>query len=200
MTTARPASAVCDPRQHDDRDDERRDEADEHRDATDIGGGNGVHAAFVGLELDDAGWRAVAIGERLQSGMRARAVELVVCATGDVTHTLTAEGHDASEDGTGRGTPIIAATLTAGTSRPGVSAPGRRQEDDINLVPSETTVRRLTPLECERLQGYPDGWTDVDGMSDSQRYRQMGNSVTVTVFEWVGLRLLAEDTRARRAA
>lgn len=133
-------------------------------------------------------------------GSDTRAVELVVCATGDVTHTLTAEGHDASEDGTGRGTPIIAATLTAGTSRPGVSAPGRRQEDDINLVPSETTVRRLTPLECERLQGYPDGWTDVDGMSDSQRYRQMGNSVTVTVFEWVGRRLLAEDTRARRAA
>ena len=38
-------------------------------------------------------------------------------------------------------------------------------------------VRRLTPLECERLQGYPDGWTDVPGASDSARYKALGNSV-----------------------
>ena len=63
----------------------------------------------------------------------------IVSVGGDVTHTLTAGGADASEDGTGRGTPIIvapnvAATLTAGTSKPGVSAPGRRQEDEYNIV------------------------------------------------------------------
>jgi DNA (cytosine-5)-methyltransferase 1 len=45
------------------------------------------------------------------------------------------------------------------------------------------TVRRLTPTECERLQGFPDGWTD--GQSDSQRYKQMGNAVAVPVVEWV---------------
>lgn len=142
-------------------------------------------------------------------GSETRAVELVVTRAtttlGDRTHALTAEGHDASEDGTGRGTPIIAATLTAGTSHPGVSAPGRRQEDDHNLVAFHTEVRRLTPLECERLQGHPDNWTKVaarpDGttheQSDTQRYRQMGNGVAVPVFEWVARRLVATDARTR---
>jgi DNA (cytosine-5)-methyltransferase 1 len=44
-------------------------------------------------------------------------------------------------------------------------------------------VRRLTPTECERLQGFPDGWTD--NLSDTQRYRAMGNAVTVNVAEWI---------------
>jgi DNA (cytosine-5)-methyltransferase 1 len=44
-------------------------------------------------------------------------------------------------------------------------------------------VRRLTPLECERLQGFPDGWTE--GQADSHRYKQMGNAVAVPVAEWV---------------
>ena len=48
---------------------------------------------------------------------------------------------------------------------------------------NEGTVRRLTPLECERLQGFPDDWTV--SQSDSQRYKQMGNAVAVPVVEWV---------------
>lgn len=52
-------------------------------------------------------------------------------------------------------------------------------------------VRRLTPTECERLQGFPDGWTD--GQADSQRYRQMGNAVTVNVAEWIGKRIMANE-------
>ena len=59
-------------------------------------------------------------------------------------------------------------------------------------------VRRLTPVECERLQGFPDGWSS-DIVSDSQAYKQMGNAVTVPVAEWIGTRLLAED-RARKNA
>jgi len=47
----------------------------------------------------------------------------------------------------------------------------------------ESIVRRLTPLECERLQGFPDDWTVTQ--SDSQRYKQMGNAVAVPVVEWV---------------
>ena len=47
----------------------------------------------------------------------------------------------------------------------------------------DTKVRRLTPLECERLQGFPDGWTE--GQSDTQRYKQMGNAVAVPVVEWI---------------
>ena len=46
-----------------------------------------------------------------------------------------------------------------------------------------SVVRRLTPLECERLQGFPDDWTA--GQSDSQRYKQMGNAVAVPVVEWL---------------
>ena len=44
-------------------------------------------------------------------------------------------------------------------------------------------IRRLTPLECERLQGFPDGWTE--GVSDTQRYKQLGNAVTVPVVEFI---------------
>jgi site-specific DNA-cytosine methylase len=47
----------------------------------------------------------------------------------------------------------------------------------------KTQVRRLTPIECERLQGFPDDWTA--GQSDSQRYKQMGNAVAVPVVEWI---------------
>ena len=51
-----------------------------------------------------------------------------------------------------------------------------------------STVRRLTPTECERLQGFPDGWTD--GQADSHRYKQMGNAVAVPVVQWIIDRLL----------
>jgi len=48
-------------------------------------------------------------------------------------------------------------------------------------------IRRLTPTECERLQGFDDGWTV--GQSDSARYRQLGNAVCVPVAEWLGQRI-----------
>jgi DNA (cytosine-5)-methyltransferase 1 len=88
-----------------------------------------------------------------------------------VTHTLTAEGADASEDGTGRGTPIVADPATA--------------------------VRRLTPRECERLQGFPDDWTA--GQSDAARYRQLGNAIAVPVAAWIAARLAAAE-HGKRAA
>ena len=47
----------------------------------------------------------------------------------------------------------------------------------------ESNVRRLTPVECERLQGFPDDWTA--GQSDSTRYKQMGNAVAVPMVEWI---------------
>lgn len=51
-----------------------------------------------------------------------------------------------------------------------------------------STVRRLTPTECERLQGFPDGWTE--GQADSSRYKQMGNAVAVPVVNWIIERLV----------
>jgi DNA (cytosine-5)-methyltransferase 1 len=68
----------------------------------------------------------------------------------------------------------------------------------INLV-SHVGVRRLTPLECERLMGWPDDWTrwTADGkeVPDSHRYRMIGNGVVATVAEWIGHRLVAVDRR-----
>jgi DNA (cytosine-5)-methyltransferase 1 len=58
-------------------------------------------------------------------------------------------------------------------------------------------VRRLTPIECERLQGFPDGWTAVNGMSDSARYRMLGNAVCVPVAEWIGRRIMEMDVSSR---
>jgi DNA (cytosine-5)-methyltransferase 1 len=62
---------------------------------------------------------------------------------------------------------------------------------NATAVTDGATVRRLTPLECERLQGFPDNWTDIPGNSDTQRYRQLGNAVAVPVVEWIMRRIAA---------
>ncbi|HHX4272525.1 TPA: DNA cytosine methyltransferase [Pseudomonas aeruginosa] len=94
-----------------------------------------------------------------------------VCVTGDITHTLKAEGFDTSEDGTGRGQPI---------------------------TPEAAGVRRLTPRECERLQGFPDDYTLIPWRGkpatecpDGPRYKAIGNSKAVPVVRWIGRRLKA---------
>jgi DNA (cytosine-5)-methyltransferase 1 len=56
---------------------------------------------------------------------------------------------------------------------------------------NDAIVRRLTPVECERLQGFPDDWTS--GQADSNRYKQMGNAVAVPVAEWIISRMVGED-------
>ena len=175
-----------------------------------------------------------------------------------VAHTLTGEGFDASEDGTGRGTPLVpqpigfdrynnastgdvAHTLAAGKGYPDVmphvldavhqpaygmtggtgdesafpeqqpaltaheTGQGWWNEADhagtlraegenrpsrpSNVAVTAYGVRRLTPTECERLQGFPDGWTEPAG-SDSARYKELGNAVTVNVPQWLFRRML----------
>jgi site-specific DNA-cytosine methylase len=63
--------------------------------------------------------------------------------------------------------------------------------------PGGPTIRRLTPLECERLQGFPDAWTAADGsgasLSDAARYRALGNAVCVPVASWLGCRIVAGE-------
>lgn len=54
-------------------------------------------------------------------------------------------------------------------------------------VMNDMIVRRLTPVECERLQGYPDGWTE--GEADTQRYKQCGNSVAIPCVEFIMRRI-----------
>jgi len=65
------------------------------------------------------------------------------------------------------------------------------QGDSRAVALAADAVRRLTPLECERLQGFPDHWTE--GFSDSTRYRMLGNAVAVPVFTWLARRLVALD-------
>ena len=66
----------------------------------------------------------------------------------------------------------------------------RQSRDAVDLVCQKADVhahliRRLTPLECERLQGFPDGWTDIPGASDSARYKALGNSVAIPCVDFV---------------
>ena len=68
-------------------------------------------------------------------------------------------------------------TMNTLTSRMGTGG------NNVSMVAKGSTVRRLTPVECERLQGFPDDWTA--GQSDSTRYKQMGNAVAVPVVEWL---------------
>ena len=74
-------------------------------------------------------------------------------------------------------------------------------EEDMKMV-----VRRLTPLECERLQGFPDGWTDIGdwtdskgkphkGSSDSPRYKALGNSIALPFWQWMAERIVAQYDR-----
>jgi site-specific DNA-cytosine methylase len=68
-------------------------------------------------------------------------------------------------------------TMNTLTSRMGTGG------NNVSGIATSTNVRRLTPVECERLQGFPDDWTA--GQSDSHRYKQMGNAVAVPVVEWI---------------
>lgn len=217
-------------------------------------------------------------GGNSTGGARQPGMGAETAATMLVAHALRGEGFDASEDGTGRGTPIVpvfapstAATLTRGAESGGKGGyAGRRQEDDQNLVafaqnqrdevrtvevagalaaepgmkqqtylvqeevrpintmvglrhnalgertglgigedgePSFTlskahsravqagwAVRRLMPLECERLQGFPDNFTNVpwrgkDHSPDGPRYKALGNSMACNAMRWIGQRI-----------
>ena len=75
------------------------------------------------------------------------------------------------------GARVQGETMNTLTSRMGTGG------NNVSMVAKGSTVRRLTPVECERLQGFPDDWTA--GQSDSSRYKQMGNAVAVPVVEWV---------------
>lgn len=165
-----------------------------------------------------------------------------------VTHSLRGEGFDASEDGTGRGTPLVPVAFdckgtevqfsTDGThptlrsmghknshsnagghaavayplqevgKRTGVSTTDPRaglgiggedapmftlQASAQHGIGMATAVRRLTPRECERLQGFPDDWTLVPvrgkPAADGPRYKALGNSMAVPVMRWIGQRI-----------
>ncbi|HYB97534.1 MAG TPA: DNA cytosine methyltransferase [Candidatus Limnocylindrales bacterium] len=158
-----------------------------------------------------------------------------------VTHALRAEGFDASEDGTGRGTPLVPIAFSAkdygadaGELSPTLRAGGHTgshanggvmpavafQEcvTGVREYPEAGTlraggpghdpvgtrlrigmsVRRVTPRECERLQGFPDDYTRImyrgKLAADGPRYKALGNSMAVPVMRWIGQRIAIADT------
>jgi DNA (cytosine-5)-methyltransferase 1 len=120
-----------------------------------------------------------------------------------VTHSLRADGHDASEDGTGRGTPIVPMAFQTRIARNGSGQP----KEIVDALKSSSTgssdaapclagafgVRRLMPIECERLQGFPDNYSLVPyrgkPAADSPRYKAIGNSMAVPCMRWIGERI-----------
>lgn len=158
-----------------------------------------------------------------------------------ITHALTGEGFDASEDGTGRGTPLALVPfdttqitsaanrsnpkpgdpchpLAAGAHAPAIAFHGSQDPDVSGDVThpvgrnqgQETcaqigaAVRRLTPRECESLQGFPDDYTAIPLRNakgklngklakDGPRYKALGNSWAVPCVSWIGRRIMAVD-------
>lgn len=194
-----------------------------------------------------AGTLDASIGRRRGSGMNPN----------QLTHSLRGEGFDASEDGSGRGTPIVAMPLLAGghannpldetlisticmahgqggaevntdggapTLTCNHEAPilafdckaggntgfavgelvgalrGEGHGGGHSAISIKHAVRRLTPRECERLQGFPDDYTNIPGAKDGPRYKALGNSMAVPVMAWIGQRLAFVDTIATRSA
>ena len=78
--------------------------------------------------------------------------------------------------------------------------PGAGGRSHSRAIAGEFGVRRLTPMECERLMGWPDDWTRWDSenneIADTHRYRMCGNGVVATVAEWIGSRIVAQDAQA----
>jgi len=161
-----------------------------------------------------------------------------LCVTGNVTHALKAEGADASEDGTGRGTPIIcfpaelSGTACASSEGVGIALSAKHTAAialDVQQITSKTNrtkaedglpastlnahagmhvatasdVRRLTPRECERLQGWPDDHTLVPyrgkPMQDGPRYKIIGNGWALPCVQWIGRRIVAEIAQGQTA-
>ena len=132
-------------------------------------------------------------------GTQDAANEHLIASTGDVAHCLNAGGmgridyesetmvaYRTAGDGAVYDEGDVTAPLTTGT------------DQSANIVAMPWAVRRLMPVECERLQGFPDGFTDIPWRggraADGPRYKALGNSMAVNVMTWLGERIqMVED-------
>lgn len=147
-----------------------------------------------------------ALRENITSGPQAIGVQRGVAYTIEaraevqcVAHSLRADGFDGSEDGTGRGTPLVPIAFGwQNSSQQGASASAEiaptLDKSKTPGVSSPMGVRRLTPRECERLQGFPDSYTDIPGAKNGPRYKALGNSMAVNVMRWIGMRIDMVDS------
>jgi DNA (cytosine-5)-methyltransferase 1 len=121
--------------------------------------------------------------------------------TGDRTDCLPSSGHsDGSHQGIGVTVPPVQVQWASGggqTENPTMQALRANVEYNYQFLRQAMAVRRLTPRECERLQGFPDDYTLVEyrkkPAADGPRYRALGNSMAVPVMRWIGERIQQID-------
>lgn len=174
-----------------------------------LGRNNGQENAVLAFSCKDHGADAGEIAPTLRamnhSGSHANAGgQVAVCITGDITHTLKADGFDGSEDGTGRVQLIVSVLRGISEYSPGLPSLRASHGDaggGSEALISTSSVRRLIPRECERLQGQPDDYTLIpwrgkpaEECPDGPRYKAIGNSKAVTVVRWIGQRILKQIT------
>lgn len=144
----------------------------------------------------------ICAGFKLGNGEKSRGIGYAEDVAG------TCQARD-SKDGTAN--LVCAVDCRHGTENPDVNgtlqakSAGGQSLNLQNVVRENMTVRRLTPLECERLQGFPDGWTDIGEWvdskgrtrqtTDSARYKAIGNSIALPPWKWVLKRLCAQYER-----
>ena len=113
-----------------------------------------------------------------------------------ITHPITTGCAAAEEDGTGRGSPLVPVARgidgKSGTLRSNPGSGFRSDGTNVEAVVSHGLygVRRLTPTECERLQGFPDNYSALPKAADGPRYKALGNSMAVPVIAWLGQRIM----------
>ncbi|ANS03774.1 site-specific DNA methylase [uncultured Mediterranean phage uvDeep-CGR2-KM24-C26] len=157
-----------------------------------LGGGAGSRGWAD--DLDRATFIATAItasaGHHGHSSPRGDGADNLVYPALDARH---GKGASSSVD---QAPPILTSPVTAKWAK-GSGGPSGDEAQNL-VVPDIRGVRRLMPIECERLMGWPDDWTrwDVDGneIADSHRYRMCGNGVVAPVAEWIGHRLVRVDS------
>jgi DNA (cytosine-5)-methyltransferase 1 len=126
----------------------------------------------------------------------------------DVAHALKGKANcQFAED---KETYVAAADCRNATENADVNGTLQAKEQGQNLNSNNvcrcgSVVRRLTPLECERLQGYPDGWTSIGEWTDSKgkkhkeadspRYKALGNSIALPFWQWLARRIVAQYER-----
>lgn len=169
--------------------------------------------ALAGEPSERVGNADPSVGERLTVGLdfHQQDARMRVSKQPDVSGTITAHA------GTGgNNVPMVmcradtqanaatgenlAPTLMAHASHdaPYIYRKAQTLQIRSDMADGSMTVRRLTPTECERLQGFPDGWTDISYKgkshpSDTVRYKALGNSMAVPVMRWIGERIIIFD-------
>jgi DNA (cytosine-5)-methyltransferase 1 len=112
---------------------------------------------------------------------------------GDVSATMTADMAGPTHSGPKvmQNVPISwDAELNANENKMGTLVRGGQGGRNDGVMMTNMAVRRLTPVECERLQGFPDDYTNIkDKCPDGPRYKAMGNSMAVPVMRWIGERI-----------